>query len=119
MGSWGALTTYFVVSAVIVGSLVALATVLRVQAKRSTLLKTRPYECGEEPDGPAMIRFHPRYYLVALFFVLFDVEAAFFFPWAVAQRTLGWAGLGSMAAFTGVLLLGWAYAVRKGALQWQ
>jgi NADH-quinone oxidoreductase subunit A len=119
MSAWSALLLYMLISAAAVGGLLVAARVLRVVARSGSALKTRPYECGEETDGPAWIRFHPRYYVVALFFVLFDVEAAFFFPWAVAQKGLGWAGLASVALFTGVLLLGWWYAVRKGALQWQ
>lgn len=77
------------------------------------------YECGEEPDGAAWIRFHPRYYIVALVFVAFDVEAAFLFPWAVNLRGAGWLPLVDMFVFLGILLIGWAYAVRKGAIKWQ
>lgn len=93
--------------------------ILRVRAKRDVEAKFDTYECGEEPDGMAWVRFHPRYYIVALVFVLFDVEAAFMFPWALTLRDLGMLALVEMFVFVGVLLLGWAYAVRKGALQWQ
>ena len=118
-GSWFGFLAFLLVSAISVGGLFIAAKVLGVRARGKSQLKERTYECGEEAEGPAWIRFHPRYYLVALFFVLFDVEAAFFFPWAVAEKTLGWNGLASIALFTGVLLLGWWYAVKKDALRWQ
>lgn len=92
---------------------------LGVRAKDDSPGKFDNYECGEEPDGPAWVRFHPRYYLVALVFVLFDVEAAFLFPWALNIRDAGLVAIVDMFVFLGILLLGWAYAVRKGALKWQ
>lgn len=95
------------------------AAVIRVRAKTDVEAKYDTYECGEEPDGGAWVRFHPRYYIVALVFVLFDVEAAFLFPWALTLRDLGMLALIEMFVFVGVLLIGWAYAVRKGALEWQ
>ena len=94
------------------------AAILRVRAKVNTPAKYDNYECGEEPDGMAWIRFHPRYYLVALIFVLFDVEAAFLFPWALNIRTVGLVAILEMLVFLGILLLGWAYAVKKGAVKW-
>ncbi|TNE83984.1 MAG: NADH-quinone oxidoreductase subunit A [Deltaproteobacteria bacterium] len=95
------------------------AAILRVRAKTNVEAKYDTYECGEEPDGPAWVRFHPRYYIVALVFVLFDVEAAFLFPWALTLRDLGMLALIEMFVFVGILFIGWAYAVRKGALEWQ
>jgi len=99
------------------GTLVA-AAALRVRATKPSPAQTLTYECGEEPDGSAWMRFHPRYYVVALVFVLFDVEAAFLLPWAVALRDLGTYALWSMALFVGILMIGWLYAVKKGALRW-
>ena len=81
-------------------------------------LKSRTYECGEEPIGTPWIRFRVAYYIFALLFVVFDVEAVFLFPWAVAIRTLGIYGLIQMAVFVGMLVLGLAYAWRKGAMEW-
>jgi NADH-quinone oxidoreductase subunit A len=95
------------------------AAILRVKAKRDSPGKFDTYECGEEPDGIAWIRFHPRYYIVALVFVLFDVEAAFLFPWALNIRDLGLLAIVDMFIFLGILMIGWAYAVRKGAIKWQ
>ena len=114
-----ALVAYFLVAAAMIGALVAAAWVLRVKARRDSPLKALTYESGESPEGLAWVRFHARYYLVALFFVLFDVEAALLFPWASAVRTLGPQGFFGATAFIVVLMLGWAWALRKGAFRWQ
>ena len=95
------------------------AWLFQVRARVDSPAKYDTYECGEETDGPAWVRFHPRYYIVALLFVLFDVEAAFLFPWAVALRDAGMIAIVDMFVFLGILVLGWAYAVRKGAIRWQ
>lgn len=100
-------------------SMLVASKVLGVRARTDSAAKFDNYECGEEPDGMAWVRFHPRYYIVALVFVLFDVEAAFLFPWALNIRTAGGVAIADMFVFLGILLLGWAYAVRKGAIQWQ
>ena len=81
-------------------------------------MKARTYECGEEPVGTPRIRFRIAYYVIALLFVVFDVEAVFLFPWAAIIRKLGVYGLVQMAVFVGMLALGLAYAWRKGALEW-
>ena len=81
-------------------------------------LKATTYECGELPIGTPWIRFRVAYYVFALLFVVFDVEAVFLYPWATIVRTLGTYGLIQMAVFIGILLLGLAYAWRKGALEW-
>ena len=82
-------------------------------------LKSSTYECGEKPIGRPWIRFRVGYYIFALIFVIFDVEAVFLFPWAVIMRKLGMFGLIEMAVFIGILALGLAYAWRKGVLEWQ
>ncbi|HOS95755.1 MAG TPA: NADH-quinone oxidoreductase subunit A [Armatimonadota bacterium] len=86
-------------------------------------LKHTTYECGEEPIGSAWFRHPIQYYLIALVFIVFDVEAIFILPWAVQARALIREGLGlfaftEMTIFAGILLLGWYYALRKGALEW-
>lgn len=86
--------------------------------RRPDRVKNAPYECGVETIGPTNIQFHTRFYLYALIFVIFDVEAVFLFPWAVVYQQLGLYALVEMAIFVGLLLLGYAYAWRKGALEW-
>jgi NADH:ubiquinone oxidoreductase subunit 3 (subunit A) len=113
------LAVFLLVTAVTAGAILFAARMLRVRATKVVRLKTTTYECGEAPAGMAWVRFHARYYAVALFFVLFDIEAAFLFPWGVDARALGQTGLLSVAGFVGVLMLGWLWAVRKGALRWQ
>ena len=89
-----------------------------VAPSQKTPDKLANYECGEEPDGIAWVRFHPRYYVIALLFVLFDVETVFLLPWAINIDTLGTFAIVEMFVFIGILMLGWAYAWRKGALEW-
>jgi NADH-quinone oxidoreductase subunit A len=86
--------------------------------KRPTRPKSLPYESGTETPGGARQRFTVRFYLVAMLFILFDVETVFLFAWAVSARALGMAGFATVALFVGVLGLGLAYAWRKGALAW-
>lgn len=78
-----------------------------------------PYESGVAPTGSARIRFDIKFYLSAMFFVLFDLEAVFLFAWAVAARPLGWFGYIEVAVFVGVLLLALFYLWRVGALDWR
>ncbi len=81
--------------------------------------KTSPYECGFEAFEDARIKFDVRYYLVAILFIIFDLEIAFFIPWAVALRELGMVGFWAMMIFLAVLVIGFIYEWRKGALEWQ
>jgi NADH-quinone oxidoreductase subunit A len=77
-----------------------------------------PYESGIIPTGSAQTRFSAKFYLVAMFFVIFDLEAVFIFAWAVAARELGWLGYGEAALFIGILLAALVYLARLGALDW-
>lgn len=81
--------------------------------------KGEAYECGIPTRGQSMTRFSVGYYLFAILFLMFDVEAVFLFPWGVIVRSLGEDGLLSIAVFLGFLILGLAYAWRKGALKWK
>lgn len=81
--------------------------------------KGEAYECGIPTRGKSMSQFRVGYYLFAILFLMFDVETVFLFPWAVRMRELGAQGLISIAIFFGVLVLGLAYAWRKGALEWK
>lgn len=87
--------------------------------KRPTTKKSAPYESGMIPYGPGTRRMSVRYYLIAVLFILFDVETIFFIPWAVALRDLGWAGIIEMLLFVGILMVGFVYAWKKGALEWE
>ena len=87
--------------------------------RRPTYRKSQPYESGMEPYGPGTRRMSVRYYLVAVLFILFDIELIFFLPWAIVFRKLGAGGLAGMFLFIGVLLVGYIYAWKKGALEWE
>jgi len=80
--------------------------------------KLRAYESGVIPTGSARLRYPVPFYLVAIFFLLFDVEAAYIFSWAIAWESLGWAGWGQITFFIGVLILGLIYVWKKGGLEW-
>jgi len=80
--------------------------------------KNSPYECGFEAFEDARLKFDVRYYLVAILFIIFDLEVAFLFPWAVAFHDVGWFGFWAMTVFLGVLTIGFVYEWRKGALEW-
>ncbi len=87
--------------------------------KRPGADKLSPYECGFEAFEDARMKFDVRYYLVAILFIVFDLEIAFVFPWAVIFRSLGVFGLVEMGIFLGLLVLGFAYVWKKGALEWE
>ncbi len=116
---WISALSFLIFAALMPLSVLLGATLLRVKVREQPPAKFESYECGERPDGDAWLRFHPRYYLVALVFVLFDVEVAFLFPWALNVHGLGGFALIEMFVFLGILLLGWLYALRKGAIKWQ
>ena len=80
--------------------------------------KLMPYECGVDPIGDARDRFSVRFYIVAMLFLIFDVETIFLFPWAVIYDRLALFGLAEMLMFIGILVVGYYYAWRKGALEW-
>jgi NADH-quinone oxidoreductase subunit A len=81
--------------------------------------KLSPYECGFEAFEDARMKFDVRYYLVAILFILFDLETAFFFPWGVAMREIGWAGFCVMLVFIVEFIVGFWYIWKKGALDWE
>ena len=86
---------------------------------RPTSAKLEPYESGMTPLGDTRERFSVKFYMVAILFIVFDVEAVFLFPWAVNFRELGMLGLVEMFIFIGVLFAGFIYIVKKGALKWE
>jgi len=87
--------------------------------RRPTQRKSMPYESGMRPIGPGTRRMPVRFYLVAVLFILFDIEIIFFLPWAVVYRQLGVFGLAEMLIFIIILLVGYVYAWKKGALEWE
>lgn len=87
--------------------------------KRPTAAKLAPYECGMSPVGSARRRFPVKFYLFAMMFLVFDVEAAFFYPWAVIFGRLRWYGFLEMLLFVVVLLIGYFYILKKGAFEWE
>ena len=100
----------FVVAVIVLSSLVV--------PMRTNAVKNSPYECGIEPVGDARARFSVKFYLVAVLFILFDIEAVFLYPWAVAFRQLGLYGLVEMALFIVILFIGYLYLLKKRALEW-
>ena len=85
--------------------------------RRPSRVKSEPFECGSDPIGSARERFGVKFYMIALLFIVFDVEAVFLYPWAVQLRELGWPGFLAMALFAFTLLVGLAYVWKKGALE--
>jgi NADH-quinone oxidoreductase subunit A len=81
--------------------------------------KLSPYECGFEAFEDARMKFDVRYYLVAILFILFDLEIAFLFPWAVVLQEIGFFGFMAMMLFLGILVVGFVYEWKKGALEWE
>lgn len=90
-----------------------------VSPKRPDKEKLSAYECGFEAFEDARMPFDVRYYLVALLFIIFDLETAFFFPWAVVLKQIGWFGFWAMMLFLGVLVIGFIFEWKKGALEWE
>ena len=119
---FGIQSTTLMVVALLTGiGLVAAALIIaRLISPRSfALQKGEPYECGVETRGESMVQFKVGYYLFVILLLMFDVETVFLFPWAAVCRSLGPNGLLSVLVFLVVLILGLAYAWRKGALQWK
>jgi NADH-quinone oxidoreductase subunit A len=81
--------------------------------------KLSPYECGFEAFEDARMKFDVRYYLIAILFILFDLEIAFLFPWAIVLEEIGLFGFVSMMVFLGILVVGFVYEWKKGALDWE
>jgi NADH-quinone oxidoreductase subunit A len=110
------LLVYFIAVVILAATMIALSYLLGQRHKdRAT---GEPYESGIASTGTAQVRFDVRYYLIAMFFVVFDLEAIFIFAWAVAVRELGWYGYLEILLFIGVLMASLVYLWRQGALDW-
>ena len=90
-----------------------------LSTSRPDSAKLSPYECGFDAFEDSRMKFDVRYYLVAILFIIFDLEIAFLFPWAVALNEIGMAGFLAMMVFLGVLVVGFIYEWKKGALEWE
>jgi NADH-quinone oxidoreductase subunit A len=101
----------------LVAAAVGISAVLR--PRNPSRVKSQTYECGIDPVGSGFSQTHVRYYIFALLFLIFDVEAVFIFPWAVRLESLGTFALVEMAVFIVILLAGLVYAIRKGVLKWE
>ena len=113
---------------VAIALMIALATIVALIAiglgylfgpRNPSKIKSTPYESGISPFGEGRRRMPVRFYLIAVLFILFDIEVVFFLPWAIAFRKLGIFGLLEMAVFIVILLVGYVYAWKKGALEWE
>ena len=87
--------------------------------KKYSKVKMAPYECGCEPIGTARERFPIKFYMIAMLFILFDIEAVFLYPWAILYEKLGLFGLVEMGIFVVILFVGYIYVWKKGALEWE
>ena len=104
--------------AVALASVIIVASLILARQKPDSE-KLSPYECGFEPFADARAKFDVRFYLVSILFIIFDLEVAFLFPWAVSLGKIGLFGFWSMMAFLGVLTVGFIYEWKKGALEWE
>lgn len=122
------LQSYFPIAVVLLVALVLAVVMLTIAGllgpRRPGLVKNAPFECGSDPIGSARERFSVKFYVVAILFVVFDIEAIFFFPWAVlllpseGYPGLGWPGYVSMGIFAATLVAGLVYVWKKGVLDW-
>lgn len=108
---------FFVIAAVVAGAAVVLS--LLVAKQNPDADKLSAYECGFDAFDDARHKFDVRFYLVAILFIIFDLEIAFLFPWAVSLGAIGMFGFWSMIVFLGVLTIGFIYEWNKGALEWE
>lgn len=108
----------FIIVGIVLG-MAALSIGYIASTKRPTAEKKSPYECGFEAFSDARLPFDVRYYLVAILFIIFDLETAFLVPWAVIFRQIGWFGMAAMGIFLGLLVIGFIYEWKKGALEWE
>ncbi len=117
ISEFGIILLYFILGAVFVG--IALIAASLIRPSRPNPIKNSTYECGEIPIGEPWVRFNVRFYVIALVFLLFDVEVVFLLPWAVVFKQLGWFAFLEMIVFVVILLFGFAYVWSKGDLDWE
>jgi NADH-quinone oxidoreductase subunit A len=117
LSSFGIVLLFFIIGVVFVA--IGLLAAAIVRPSNPNPLKLSTYECGEEPIGGPWIKFNFRFYIVALVFLLFDVEVVFLLPWSVVFKDLGWFAFVEMIIFVVILLAGLAYVWVKGDLDWE
>src|SRR5580765_6494848 len=110
------LLLHFMIAFAVAGAIVTLSWL--IGQRKPTRAKMSPYECGVPPVGDARERFSVKFYLVAMLFILFDVEAVFLYPWAIILRDLKRFGLWEMLVYIGIVLVGFFYVWKKGVLDW-
>ena len=108
----------FIVVGLLIG-VIAITAGFLIGPRRPDPAKLSPYECGFEAFEDSRMKFDVRYYLVAILFIIFDLEIAFLFPWAVSLHHIGLFGLAAMGLFLGILVVGFLYEWKKGALEWE
>jgi NADH-quinone oxidoreductase subunit A len=113
---FGTIFLFVIIGAVLLTVALLLAKI--ISPSRPSKNKLSTYECGEEAEGSAWVTFNIRYYVIALVFIIFDVEVLFLFPWAVVYKDLGWLAFIEMAIFLFILIVGLVYVWRKGDLDW-
>ena len=117
LSDFGIILLYFMLGAGFVG--IALVAAAIVRPSHPNPVKNSTYECGEIPIGDTWVRFNARFYIIALVFLLFDVEVVFLLPWALVFKSLGWFAFIEMIIFVVILLAGLAYVWGKGDLDWE
>ena len=117
MAAYVPLLILFLVAAVIVGAMFTLTSILG--PKNPTEEKMMPFECGSDSTGTKHVKLSVKFYMTAILFVVFDIEAVFIYPWAIQFKSLGWIGLFSMFSFLAVVVVALVYVVKKGALEWE
>ncbi len=113
---FGKILLFFIIGVVFVGMGLIAAKIVRPSNPTKEKLST--YECGEEPIGLSWVKFNVRFYVIALVFLIFEVEVVFLFPWALVFKELGWFAFIEMIVFVVILLLGLVYVWAKGDLEW-
>jgi NADH-quinone oxidoreductase subunit A len=116
LSAYGPILLQFLIALGLAGVIVMLSTI--VGRHRASRAKSQPYECGILPTGDAREPFSVQFYLVGMVFILFDIEAIFLYPWALVYHQLRWFGFVEMLLYIAILLVGYVYLWKKGALDW-
>ena len=114
----GYLPIFIFLGVAILFPIVALLAAKLIRPSAPSAIKLEAYECGIKAASDSRGRYTVRFYIIAILFVIFDVETIFLFPWAVRYRALGWFGVSEIAVFLAILVVGYYWAYKKGALEW-